>query len=876
MAKVNTDKLTPMMAQYQRIKAENPDTLLFFRLGDFYEMFGEDAKVAAGLLDITLTARTSGEGRAVKIPMCGVPYHAADSYIARLLKAGRKVSIVEQTEDPKKAKGMVRRELVRIITPGTILEPNSLEAKQNNYLLALVGAQRMTGLAVADVTTGEFQVTEFAGPDPLEQAMLEINRLRPAEILLPEDLPEEFQARLGKLEFAYLTRLESFRFDPDSGRSLLLEHFRTASLDGFGCGDLTLGLGAAAAVLHYLSETQRGALEHIRKITPYILSSHMILDPATIRNLELTRNLLDGSRRNTLLETLDFTATAMGGRLLQRWLLRPLLSLDAIDRRQQSVAELHASLLLRQDILEILGDMQDLERLAGRVGSNAAHARDLTGMAASLELLPRLAAALQAAKSPILANTALNLPTCPEVAAELRRALAPEPPLSIREGGLIRDGFHAEIDKLRSLSREGKTFIARLQTRERERTGIGNLKVEYNSVFGYYLEVSKAQSKLVPPDYHRKQTLVNAERYITPELKEFEDQVLGAEEKLMELELQVFLTLREFVAGHLGEILQAAAMVSELDCLLSLAEAASRYHYTRPQVDDGDLLEIQAGRHPVIERLTPEKFIPNDITLDTRDQQIIILTGPNMAGKSTYLRQTALSVILAQMGGFIPASQGRVCLVDRVFTRIGAADNLAGGQSTFMVEMNESANILNNATRRSLVVLDEVGRGTSTFDGVSIAWAVVEFLHDHVGAKTLFATHYYELTELALSKPRVRNFNIAVREWKDSIIFLRKIVEGSADRSYGIQVARLAGLPPEVIRRAQEVLGNLEKANYTESGKSRLAAQADDPASPQLGLFETGPAAAAWEDLRASDPESMTPLEALNFLAALKKKYPAE
>jgi DNA mismatch repair protein MutS len=867
------DKATPMMAVYQRIKAENPEALLFFRLGDFYEMFGDDAKEAAGLLDITLTARSAGEGRSQKIPMCGVPYHAAETYIARLLKAGRKVAIVEQMEDPRKAKGMVKRELVRIITPGTLLEPNSLEAKQNNYLAALAVSADGWGLAAADVSTGEFLVTEFSGPRALEDLFLELNRLRPAEILAPDDLAAALTEKLTQLDYAYLTRLEGFRFDPDAGRIRLLEHFHLASLEGFGVGGYGIGLGAAAAALHYLQETQRGALTHIRKITPYALASHMALDAATLRNLDLLRNSFDGSRHHTLLETLDFTATAMGGRRLQRWLLRPLLSLEAILARQAAVAEFSASTRLRQDTYAVLKAMHDLERLAGRVGSNTANGRDLVALAASLALLPELKAALGKTQAEILALTARDLPVCSEVRDLLARALEDEPPVSIKEGGLIRAGYHAEVDELRSLSRQGKSFIAELQARERERTGIASLKVEYNSVFGYYIEVTKANAKLVPGDYQRKQTLVNAERYITPELKEYENKVLTAEERLMALELELFLELRARVAGRLPDILLAAERVADIDVLLALAEAASRYNYIRPQVDGGDRLNIREGRHPVVERLTREKFVPNDLCLDRSEQQVIILTGPNMSGKSTYLRQTALIVVLAQMGGFVPAAEAQIGIVDRVFTRVGAADNLAGGQSTFMVEMNEAANILNNATARSLVILDEVGRGTSTFDGVSIAWSVVEHLHDRIGAKTLFATHYYELTELALSKPRVKNFNIAVREWKDDILFLRKILPGASDRSYGIQVARLAGLPEEVIGRAREVLANLERANYTESGNSRLAQHAaGEAAAPQLGLFEDGRQQAVMAELQKLSPETLTPLEALVLLAELKKK----
>jgi DNA mismatch repair protein MutS len=862
-----------MMALYQRFKAEHPEALLFFRLGDFYEMFGDDAKEGAALLDITLTARSAGEGRAVKIPMCGVPYHAAETYINRLLKLGRKVAIVEQMEDPRRAKGMVKRELVRIITPGTILEPNSLEAKENNYLAAVVLHNGVIGLSAADLSTGEFLAAEFPGERGWEDLLIEMGRLRPSEILVPDDLAQEFSERLGRQDGAYLTRLEGYRFDADAGRAQLLEHFKVPSLEGFGCGDFTLALGAAGAVLYYLADTQRGSLAHLRKLTPYALKTTMVLDQATVRNLDLVRNAIDGTRKNTLLETLDYTLTAMGARRLLRWILRPLLAVDAIAQRQAAVAELGAVARRRQELQSRLGRVHDLERLAGRVGSCTAHARDLTALDSTLDLLPGIQQTLAEFQAEKLAQLASALPVCSELHGLLTAALAPEPPLSLREGGLIRDGYHAEVDELRGLSREGKGFIASLQARERERTGIASLKVEYNSVFGYYLEVSRANAKLVPADYIRKQTLVNAERYITPELKDYEQKVMGAEDRLQELEYELFIQLRSRVADHLPELLLAADLIADLDVLLSLTEAAARYEYVRPQVDDGETLEISQGRHPVVERLTSEKFIPNDLVLNNTESQIMILTGPNMAGKSTYLRQSALIVIMAQMGGFVPVAEARLGIVDRIFTRVGAADNLAGGQSTFMVEMNETANILHNATSRSLVILDEVGRGTSTFDGVSIAWAVAEYLHDRIGAKTLFATHYYELTELALSKPRVKNFNILVREWKDKIIFLRKIVSGSTDRSYGIQVARLAGLPEEAITRAQEVLANLERANYTDAGKSRLAEHGPDPGTPQMSLFGMAAGAELMQELQALDPDHLTPLAALARLAELRKKY---
>ncbi len=875
MVKANEGKTSPMMVQYQTIKAENPDALLLFRLGDFYELFGEDAKEASHLLEITLTARASGEGRANKIPMCGVPHHAAETYINRLLKMGRKVAVVEQVEDPKKAKGMVKRELVRIITPGTQLSPECLNAKQNNYLVVLYAENHQFGLAAADLSTGEFIVTEFKGEKARDDLMTEISRLQPSEIVVPDDLGVQLKQMISADGNAYLTELESFRFDPVSGKINLQEYFQVASLDGFGCGDLTLAIGSAAAALYYLTQTQRGTLKHMRNLSAYSVDVHMGMDNATIRNLELVRNTLDATQKHTLLEVLDYTRTAMGGRKLRRWLLRPLLALEEIQTRQSAVAELSETIKTRDDLATVLGRMHDMERLSGRIGAQTANPRDVIALGNTLSQLPEIKAVLRLCKSSLLSEVVTQMPECSEICALIRQSVAENPPPTIKDGGFIRDGYHAEVDVLRSLSREGKHTIATLQAQEREKTGINTLKVEYNNVFGYYIEVSKANAQRVPEHYQRKQTLVNAERYITPELKEYEQKVLGAQEKLVELEKVLFIEIRESIAKQIDTILSAARTVAGLDALLSLAECAVQNNYIRPQVGNDDSLKIIAGRHPVVEKLTGEKFIPNDVLLDNTTQQVIIITGPNMAGKSTYLRQIGLIVIMAQIGSFVPAQSAQIGIIDRVFTRVGAADNLAGGQSTFMVEMNETANILNNATKKSLVILDEVGRGTSTFDGVSIAWAVAEHLHDRVGAKTLFATHYYELTELALSNSRIKNFNIAVREWKEEIIFLRKIVEGSADRSYGIQVARLAGLPAEVIGRSKEVLLNLEKANYTETGKSRLAFHnqaGTEKESPQGSLFEKNNYQAIIDALRSISPDRMTPLESLNYLSQLHAK----
>ncbi len=875
----SSEKTTPMMAQYQQIKAENKDALLFFRLGDFYEMFGDDAVVASRLLEITLTARGSGEGRTNKIPMCGVPYHAADHYINKLLKAGKKVAIVEQVEDPKKAKGMVKRELVKIVTPGTKLSPESLDAKQNNYLAAIAFEGGLIGLAAADLSTGEFRATEFTGPQAEAMLMTELNRINPSECLVPDDMAQHLKHRLSLTTSCYLTTLEGYRFDPDAGRSQLTDYFQVQSLDGFGLSRFSSGLGAAAALLYYMNETQKCRLDHIRKIVPYALHDQMGLDDATIRNLELCFNLQDHTRSHTLLQVLDFTQTAMGGRRLHQWLLRPLVDLDKITRRQAAVAELVASTTLRQSLGDALSKCYDLERLSGRLGSGTAHPRDLAALRSTLAMLPVLKQVLGPAQSHTLGAMALNCPSCENVKALLDAALVDEPPLTLKDGGVIRPGYHAQVDELRGLSQTGKRTIAEMQQQERERTGIGNLKIEFNSVFGYYIEVTKSNSKNVPDDYQRKQTLVNAERYITPALKTYEEKVLHAQESLIALEQDLFQQLRVELLAEIQALQQASGHVATWDCCYALAESAVRNNYCQPQLSENGPLLIKDGRHPVVEQLVSEKFIPNDLELDHDQQFISVITGPNMAGKSTYLRQNALIVIMAQIGGFVPAREVRMGLIDRVFTRVGAADNLAGGQSTFMVEMNETAAILNTATERSLVVLDEVGRGTSTFDGVSIAWAIAEYLHETVRAKTLFATHYYELTELALSLSGIKNNNIAVKEWQENIIFLRKIMPGSADRSYGIQVARLAGLPAPVLERAKEVLNNLENANYTSSGTSRLAeheAQGDGEASKVPTLFSAPseqkptPGQAVLDALENLSINELTPLEALNHLAKLK------
>jgi len=867
-----------MMQQYLQIKQEHPDAILFYRMGDFYEMFFEDAKIASTILDIALTSRDKDKEGGV--PMCGVPYHAASSYIARLIERGYKVAICEQVEDPREAKGLVRREVVRVVTPGLVLDPESLVSDENNFVLAVFADTVGYGVSYLDVSTGEFRVTEVQD----ERSFLtEVERIGPREILFPQALLEEQPGLIQKLS-ALSRAVQNPRpldeFHPDRCQRMLCEHFGVSSLEGFGCKGMSVGIQAAGAVLRYAKETQGEELPHIRTLRPYHLHEHMALDDWTRRNLELFENLQDRSRKGTLIACLDRTLTPMGGRLIRKWLSYPLLDPQAIKGRLDAVEELVQGERIREGIRGYLSEIQDLERLASRVILGTANARDLVGLKNSLKGLPGIRKILEETSSPLLVEILEELDPLEDVVGWIHQALVDDPPAGLKEGGLIREGFDPRLDEWIRISREGKTYISRLEAAERKRTGIPTLKVGYNKVFGYYIEVTKTHTHAVPADYVRKQTLVNAERYINEELKAYEMKVSNAEERRTALEYELFLDLRRRVASEGERIQRTATALARLDVLASLALVAVDHRYVRPQVDDGNVIQIQDGRHPVVERMDlRERFVPNDLTLDPRETQMIILTGPNMAGKSTYLRQVALIVLMAQMGSFVPASEARIGVVDRIFTRVGAMDNLARGQSTFMVEMNETAQILHNATPRSLIILDEIGRGTSTFDGLSIAWAVAEFILDHprIGAKTLFATHYHELTELAHTRPRVRNYHIAVREWNDQVIFLRKVVEGATSRSYGIQVARLAGLPEEVVQRAQEILFNLERGEFDEVGEPRLARsrrrRRESPSNPrQLSLFGDGGGGWLMEDLRALDLDTLTPLEALNLLHRWKER----
>lgn len=868
--------LTPMMRQYLEIKSSCPDAILFFRLGDFYEMFLEDAVIASRILDITLTSRNKGS--VDEVPLCGIPYHSVQPYLVKLVEAGYKVAICEQVEDPKSVKGIVRREIVRIVTPGLMAEAELLRPKENNYLLALAaGEEGRWGIALLDLSTGEFRATEVAD---LDGARGEIVAIDPAELLITDDAAGAAagQTLALLLEGRMVNRLPAWVFARDRASRLLCDFFHCERLEAFGCQDLPGAISAAGAILHYLQETQKGALGHIRALATYQVAEYMLLDETTRRNLELVGTMRDNSRKGSLLGILDHTVTAMGGRLLRRWVQQPLLDLGRIRARQLAIAELVEKSLLRGDLQGDLDGVYDLERLNGKIAMATANAKDLVALRLSIGRLPALRARFADLASPLLVSLCGDIDPLEDLYALIATAIVDDPPFVLREGGLIRDGFDAELDELRQIGREGKGWIARLELQEKEQTGISTLKVRYNRVFGYYIEVPRSQVARIPEHYQRKQTLANAERYVTDELKVYEEKVLGAEEKLVEREYELFLKIRQQVAVEGPRIQGSATALAQLDVLLGLAKVAHERNYVLPELDESSDLIIVDGRHPVVETMSlAERFVPNDVRMNLADEQILIITGPNMAGKSTYMRQVALLTLMAHMGSAIPAKSARIGLVDRIFTRVGASDNLARGLSTFMVEMTETAHILHHATERSLLVLDEIGRGTSTFDGISIAWAVAEYLHDHapVAAKTLFATHYHELTDLALTRPRVKNFNVAVREWNDQVIFLRRIVAGPASHSYGIQVGRLAGLPIPIIERAKEILRNLESGEFEDEGAPRLAKSRKGgqklAISPQMALFDSGSGAEIRRELEVCDPTIMTPLEALNFLDHLKR-----
>ncbi len=876
--------LTPLMRQYREIKRQHVDAILLFRMGDFYEMFDQDAVTASKVLEITLTARNKSKG--IETPLCGFPYHAAEGYIAKLIRRGFKVAVCEQVEDPKLAKGIVKREVIRVVTPGTVLDSNLLDAKDNNYLAALYPAKDGIGLSFLDISTGDFYLAEIHGAENMAELDTLLSRFSPREIVMPKNyLPGAELSGLLQQYTRAVSTYDDWTFDRETAYRTLLGHFKTASLDGFDVNGMKLGISAAGAVLRYIEDTQKTGLINIHRIKPFRTHEHMTLDASCQRNLELVKNMYDGSSRGTLLSVVDFTVTSMGGRKLREWLLNPLMDAAEIERRLDAVAELKEGHQLRESLREALSQVYDLERLISRISLAAANARDLLALKESFTALPKIHSLISGAQSKLIYTLVSDWDNLRDVRQLIDASIADDPPYTLREGRLIKKGYDAGLDELRSISREGKGWIAGIEQRERERTGISSLKVSYNKVFGYYIEVTKANLANVPQDFIRKQTLTNAERFITPELKEYEEKVLGAEEKILAMEYRLFQQVREAASAQTVRIQEMARRLAILDAAGSLAVAAARNNYARPVILDDDTLRIIEGRHPVIEQLSnDERFIPNDALLDCEENQIIILTGPNMAGKSTYMRQVALITLMAQMGSFVPAREARIGLVDRIFTRVGASDFIARGQSTFMVEMNESANILNNATDKSLIILDEIGRGTSTFDGISIAWAVAEYIHESLRSRTLFATHYHELTELALTMNRVKNFTVAIKEWNDQIIFLRRVVEGGADKSYGIQVARLAGLPQRVIQRAKEVLANLEKAEFDEMGEPVAAHQEQndsearggmprttDAAEPQLGLYASE-AGLLFKELRDMNLDTMTPLDALNALHRLKKK----
>ncbi len=871
---------TPMMRQYRRFKEQFPDAVLFFRMGDFYEMFFEDAELVSRELGLTLTSRSKSD----HIPMAGVPYRAVDQYLFKLVSAGYKVAICDQIEDPSQAKGIVERDVTRVVTPGTITEEEGLHRSRPNFLAALAPQKSRVGLAWVDLSTGKFLVSDLAA----EHLPDELARLGPAELLYSEELSAEVDPAVWEaiemLRPRQRTPRASWTFQGDNGLRELLRHFGTRSLAGFGVSDDSLAVRAAGALLHYLQETQRADLAHLNRIAVFDAGEVMLLDRATQDCLELVRTLRDPDGKHTLSEVLDQTETAMGSRLLRQWITCPLRSREPIESRQEGVAELFEDPGLRRSVREALHRVYDLERLIAKIGTQRANPRDLLAVGLSLTPVPAIKKALSGRSATILAQIDDDLDPLPEVQALIETAIDPEPPIGLKEGGVIRKGYHAELDELRALKTEGQGFIAQLQQREIERTGITSLKVKYNRVFGYYLEVTNTHADKVPDDYIRKQTLKNAERYVTPELKEFEEKVLRAQEKTYELEYELFLEVRDRVASEIPKLQGTADALATLDSLGSLAQVAAERGYVRPEILDERVLEIEAGRHPVIEAVQQgEEFVPNDTHLESEERSLMILTGPNMAGKSTYIRQVALLTLMAQIGSFVPAKSARIGLVDRIFTRVGTADELARGNSTFMVEMNETANILNNATDRSLVILDEVGRGTSTFDGVSIAWAITEFIANKLHARTLFATHYHQLTELAQKLPQVINCNIAVKEWGDEVVFLHKIVEGGTDRSYGVHVARIAGIPAPVIARAQELLEGLEAKGLRldrreapvelamEAGAEGSVQTKSAPAPAQLSLFELEVHPVV-EQLRALDPDRLTPIDALLLLRELQER----
>ena len=881
-----------MMELYKQVKKQHEDAILLCRVGDFYEAFFEDAELISRLLEIALTSRSHKNQKTPPPPMAGIPHHALDSYLYKLVKAGHKVAILDQTEDAKVAREenrLVKRDVVRIVTPGTVTDPKALEHKTNNYLLSIYHQKDIYGIAIADLSTGEFQVTELTDASRL---WAEIYRFAPKECLFSETFENEEVFDQLRVELkTTLNFLPDWRFDYDTARTELLHHFRTISLDGFGCEHLSTAICAAGALIYYLNETQKQEVEHILSLHTYTLTDFMVLDADTQRNLELCANIRDGSTNGTLLEVLDQTVTSMGGRKVRQCLLQPLLSIDEIEERLDAVDELKTQINQQEELREALAQMSDIERLITRISLGSVNGRDLHSLKGSLQLIPDVKQVLQEFQTSLLTSLNKDLNPMTELVELIEHGIHPNPPATIREGGIISDGYNAELDELRQIVGQGRAWMATLQEEERKRSGITSLKIGFNQVFGYYIEVTKPNLNMVPEHYIRKQTLRNSERFITPELKEEEAKVLNAEDRIQSLEYELFCEIRDEVAKSTEVIQRISAVIAMIDVIATFAYCASKYNYVKPAVVDTDEIIIRDGRHPVVEQIfTQEGFVPNDTLLNCNDEQLHIITGPNMSGKSTYLRQTALIVLMAQIGCFVPTAAAKIGLVDRIFTRVGASDNLVMGQSTFLVEMNETANILNNATDKSLIILDEVGRGTSTFDGLSIAWAVSEYLLDEkrMGAKTLFATHYHELVELASKYKRAKNYNVAVHEDGEKVTFLRKVVSGGADQSYGIHVARLAGLPRSVIARAQQILEVLEQHNLSVETdgvankpqkanqkiprpKRRITRKTLQSDSLQMALFtpKTHPLV---EEIRQLELSQMTPLDAVNILYDLKAK----
>jgi len=861
------------MRQYLDAKQQHRDAILLFRMGDFYEMFYEDALVAARALELTLTSR-SKDSNGGGIPMCGVPFHAVDGYIARLVRKGFRVAICDQVEDPKKAKGIVKREIVRVVSPGTLTDVNYLDAREPIFLMAIAPANgsQIVGVALLDVWTGEFSAAEYSGDQGVRTLADELALLKPREIVVAAgtDVPLPPSTSTWPV-----TPVDGWTFDFESARRALVEQLRVRGLEAFGLDRRPAAVSAAGALVHYLRTTQKTDLAHVRSISYRERADALLLDPTTLKHLEIVEST-EGGRDGSLLQELDRTTTTMGSRLLRSWLVRPLLSLDRIRDRLDAVEELAFRTVDRGKFRDAVKGVQDLERLIARAALGTAGPRDLVGLKDSLALVPRLRTLLSDLQAPLTRSLAAELDDVAEVRERIERTLTDDPPVFARDGGFTRDGVDPDLDTLKRTSRSGKQLIAEMEERERTRTGISSLKVRYNRVFGYYIEVSKSNLRSVPDDYHRKQTIAGGERFITPALKEYEEKVLGADERILERELELFDALRLAVAAEAPRIQSTARALATLDVIAAFAECAAVANYIKPHIHDGDELSVVDGRHPVVERRatsTGDPFVPNDICLNGSTSQLVILTGPNMGGKSTYLRQTALICLMAQAGSFVPAREAKIPLVDHIFARVGASDNIARGQSTFMVEMQETAHILHTATPRSLVVLDEIGRGTATFDGLSIAWAVAEYLatNPHVRPKTLFATHYHELTDLADATPGVVNFHVAAREWKDDIIFLRKIVPGRSDRSYGIQVARLAGLPAAVIERARAILNALERDELTRGGRPSVSGTPNEP-QRQLGLFQEPATDRMRAKLAALDVDRLTPIEALMLIAELKKE----